>query len=113
MKIIDLNQIQETPVSHNPAIKKKVLLANDVIPGLTQYAQSTFPPGEIASAHAHIDMYEVFLVIKGSGTITIDDTEVKLSAGVCIVVEPTEQHEIKAGQDGLTLNYFGTTDRSE
>ena len=72
MKIADLNQVPEEAVSHNPAIKKRVLLRSRDLPHLTNFSQARFAPGQVAGSHSHSDMAEVFFVESGCGTITID-----------------------------------------
>jgi quercetin dioxygenase-like cupin family protein len=108
MKHVSLTHIAEESVSHNPAIKKKVMLRLGDLPHLTNFSQARFAPGQIAPAHAHQDMCEVFFVESGSGVMQIDEQEYVLSAGVCIAVEPGETHEVKNnGEEELVLTYFG------
>ncbi len=108
MKLTSLNQLPEEGVSHNPAIKKKVMLRWGDLPHLTNFSQSRFAPGQTAAAHAHQDMCEVFFVEAGSGIIRINDQEYPLTQGSCIAVEPSEVHEvINNGSTELILTYFG------
>jgi mannose-6-phosphate isomerase-like protein (cupin superfamily) len=108
MKITSLTEIPEESVSHNPEIKKKVMLRFGDLPHLTNFSQSRFAPGQIASAHLHQDMCEVFFVEAGTGMIYINDQEYALTPGSCIAVEPGEIHEIKnTGTTELVLTYFG------
>ncbi|HBW57025.1 MAG TPA: cupin domain-containing protein [Oscillatoriales bacterium UBA8482] len=108
MKIIDLNQIPEQEVSHNPAIKKKVMLSLGDLPHLTNFSQAYFAPGQVAGGHAHADMCEVFFVESGLGNICIDGTDYDLKPGVCIAVKPGEIHEVSnTGNRDLILTYFG------
>lgn len=108
MKRVSLDTLPDQGVSHNSAIRKQVLLQSGDLPHLTQFAQAYFDPGEVAAAHAHADMHEVFLVKSGQGTMTVDGTAHALSVGVCIAVAPGETHEIRnKGADPLVLTYFG------
>ncbi|MEO1673145.1 MAG: cupin domain-containing protein, partial [Cyanobacteria bacterium J06631_2] len=84
MKITNLNHLPQKQVSHNPEITKKVMLSNQEIPHLTNFSQATFAPGQIAAAHAHQDMYEVFFVSSGQGIMRIDGKDHELVPGVCI-----------------------------
>ena len=68
------------------AILKRVLLRNGEVPNVTQFAQARFAPGQVAGAHAHADMAEVFLVEAGSGTIVVDDVAHPLRPGTCVAV---------------------------
>jgi quercetin dioxygenase-like cupin family protein len=108
MKRIALNDLPEESVSHNPAIKKKVMLRLGDLPHLTNFSQARFAPGQVAAAHAHADMCEVFFVEAGRGIIRVDQQEYALTTGTCIAVEPGEQHEVhNTGSEELVLTYFG------
>ncbi|GAA6623215.1 hypothetical protein NUACC26_090400 [Scytonema sp. NUACC26] len=73
MIFTSLNDLPEEPVSHNPEIKKKVMLRLGDLPHLTNFSQSRFAPGQTSPAHAHYDMCEVFFVESGSGFIRVSD----------------------------------------
>ena len=108
MKHISLNTIPEQGVSHNNAIRKRVMLQAGDLPHLSQFAQARFEPGQAAAAHAHADMYEVFFVQSGQGAITVDGEVHPLTPGVCIAVAPGEIHEVRnPGNEQLVLTYFG------
>ena len=108
MKITNLANLPQKQVSHNPEITKKVMLTNQDLPHLTNFSQATFAPGQVAAAHAHQDMYEVFFVSAGRGTMQIDQKTYNLAPGVCIAVEVGETHEvINTGTEDLVLTYFG------
>lgn len=108
MKHTTLATLTDEAVSHNPEIRKKVMLRPGDLPPLTNFSQARFAPGLIAPAHAHKDMYEVFFVEAGNGTITIDGTPHALLPGTCITVEPGEVHEVaNPGTEELVLTYFG------
>lgn len=108
MKLTCLTQLSDEAVSHNPAISKRVMLRLGDLPHLTNFSQARFAPGQVAIAHAHTDMYEVFFVESGSGTIRIDQQPYSLTPGVCVAAEPGEVHEVSnTGQEELVLTYFG------
>lgn len=108
MKITNLNQIPEQKVSHNPKIKKKVMLNRGDVPHLTNFSQAVFTPGQVASAHFHQDMSEVFFVESGEGVIYINERKYPLARGTCIAVEVGEVHKIvNTGDKNLILTYFG------
>jgi quercetin dioxygenase-like cupin family protein len=108
MKLSSLTQLSEEHVSHNPAIKKKVMLRLGDLPHLTNFSQAQFAPGQVAAAHSHDNMCEVFFVEAGEGTIWIDGTPHPLLVGTCVAVEPGETHEVvNTGTTNLVLTYFG------
>ncbi|PLY11657.1 MAG: cupin domain-containing protein [Desulfuromonas sp.] len=94
MKITSIDSTEERGVSHNPQIKKHVLLENGEVQHITNLSQAAFPPGETACAHSHPDMTEIFLIESGQGIITIDGESFPLQAGMCITVEQHEKHQI-------------------
>lgn len=108
MNIVLLADLPEEGVSHNPAIKKRVMLRRSQLPHLTNFSQSSIAPRQSVGAHAHTGMFEVFFVASGEGRIRIDDAEYGLRAGICVAVEPGEAHEItNTGATDLVLLYFG------
>lgn len=108
MKIITLSDLPEEGVSHDPGIKKRVMLRNGDISHITNFSQATFAPGQTVTPHAHTDMVEVFFVESGHGTIWIDGEAHALAEGVCVTVETNETHELKnTGDTPMVLTYFG------
>lgn len=108
MKLTNLSQLPPQQVSHNPEIKKKVMLAFGDLPHLTNFSQAVFAPQKIASKHCHQDMNEVFFVQSGTGIIRVNEREFNLTPGSCIAVEAGEYHEIiNTGKTDLILTYFG------
>ncbi|TLD43126.1 MAG: protein of unknown function DUF1232 [Candidatus Jettenia ecosi] len=108
MKIVSLSDLPEEGVSHNPEIKKKVLLKKDEIPNVTGFSQARITPGQIADPHAHDDRYEIFFFEEGKGIVRIDDKEYPVEKGICITIEPGEVHTIiNTASSDLVLTYFG------
>ncbi len=116
MKITALNQLPVESVSHNPAIKKQVMLRMGDLPHLTNFSQARFQPGQVADAHMHTDMHEVFFVESGEGAIALRTGEANatgtviypLTPGTCIAVAPYESHKVtNTGTEELVLTYFG------
>ncbi len=107
MKITSLSDLEYVEVSHNPLIKKRIMLANGEFPNIVNFSQAVFPVGEIAGAHKHDDMNEIFFVHSGIGVINIDGVNYPLEEGVCAAVEAGEVHKIQnTGTENLVLNYF-------
>lgn len=108
MKQAALTELPIESVSHNRAIQKQVMLRAGDLPHLTNFSQARFAPGQVAAAHQHSNMYEVFFVEAGQGTIAIDGIPHPLLPGVCVAVEPGETHEVSnTGDAELVLTYFG------
>jgi mannose-6-phosphate isomerase-like protein (cupin superfamily) len=52
-------------------------------------------------------MIEVFFIVEGEGTITVDGVCHAVSAGSSIAVEPGESHELaNSGQQAMVVSYF-------
>ena len=110
MKTIDISKLENIGVSHDPAIKKRVILGRGELPHLNNLSQVRFKTGQVASSHSHKDMYEVFLIEEGEGTVIFNTEEQRLKKGICVVVEPGELHEVKnTGKSDLVITYFGIT----
>lgn len=108
MLIRDVNQIEESGVSHNPEIRKRVMIANGAVPHLTNFSMAVFKPGQVADEHAHDSMWEVFYVEGGEATFTIDGKAFPAKPGTCVMIEPGEKHRVENTGDGdLVLRYFG------
>lgn len=108
MKRVSIAEVPEEGVSHDPAIRKRVLLRRGELPRLTNFSRARLLPGQAARAHRHADMSEVFYVERGAGVLLIEGVEQSLEAGVCVAVEPGEEHELRnTGDAELVIIYFG------
>lgn len=76
---------------------------------LTNFSQSVIKPGQFCPAHVHPDMWEVYLVQYGEGTITIEGNDLEVKQGDCVIVDPGEKHSMqnRGKTDDLHLTYFG------
>ncbi len=108
MKIVSLSELPEEGVSHNPEIKKKVMLKSGEVPNLTNFSQARFQSGQSAGIHVHKDMYEIFFIEGGEGIIRVGDKEYQVKKGFCVMVEPGEVHDIiNRASSELMVTYFG------
>lgn len=108
MKYCNLQSLPEESVSHNPEIRKRVMLRKGDLPHLTHFAQARFAPGQSAMTHSHQDMAEVFFVNVGEGEIRVDGRVHRVKVGDCLAIDPGETHEVtNTGRSELVLTYFG------
>lgn len=108
MKITSLEATPVQSVSHNPAIKKHVLIKNGEINRITQFSRAVFSAGQIAPLHCHADMAEIFYIESGCAQMEVNGSTVSLPAGSCITVEPGEYHELRNTEaHDMTVLYFG------
>ena len=72
-------------------------------------------PGQVGREHDESDtgQEEVYVIVKGSGTMTIDGEEVPLRPGTFVRIDPGSTRVPRAGDDGLTFVAVGAPeDRS-
>jgi quercetin dioxygenase-like cupin family protein len=111
--IRDLETTPEEPVSHDPTIMKRVLLRKGDVGNVMQFAEATLLPGQLVGAHAHGDMYELFLCRSGEGLLSVDGVTYPIRAGMLVACRPGEEHEIEnTGSDPLLLLVLGLRDES-
>ena len=108
MKLVNLDDLEVEEVSHNPHIKKRVMLLTGDLGAVTIFAQAVFPPGETADEHSHRDMGEVFFIESGYGVIKVNGAKRDIGPGTCVAVTAGESHEIRnTGDVDLVVTYFG------
>jgi len=108
MKIVKLKDIPVEGVSHQPEIKKQVMIKNGEIPQVTGFSQAVFKPGQKCEEHQHPTMYEVYFVLEGEAKLTVNNKEYQISKDNCIMIEPKELHKVENNSDkNLVWVYFG------
>ena len=113
MKITSIDSSPEIAVSHNPLVRKRLLIANGEIDRLTNFSRAVFPPGEVAPSHCHADMSEVFYIESGDGAIEVDGKVIGLPQGSCITISPGEFHELRnSGDREMVVLYFAVLSNS-
>lgn len=73
-----------------------------------------FPPDAGEGAYPHHDhehdgQEEVYIALRGSGWITIDDNEFELDPETMVRVGPSSKRKIRSGSEGLRLLAIGCT----
>ena len=107
MKLSSVKSLPEEPNVHNPKITKQVFIRKGEVPYLTNLTRAKFPAGEVANAHTHQDMYEIFFIEEGNATVKINGKPIKLGPGDCITVEPGESHEVSnLSSDDVVMTYI-------
>ncbi|GAB4390422.1 MAG: cupin domain-containing protein [Thermodesulfovibrionales bacterium] len=106
MKLVRLDEVPLSPVSHDPGLMKKVLFGPGALPHLDAVSHIEFRAGDRASAHRHEDGHEVLFCVRGKMEVVVDGNPVTLSEGGCLVVEPGEAHSIERAEEGSRLFYF-------
>lgn len=108
MKLVHLNEINPQGLSHDADIMKRILLHESELPGSVRLSHAIFRPGQVASAHSHDGLHEVFYVLAGAGQMMIDGVAHALKQGSCIRIDPGEEHELSnTSEHDLMVLYFG------
>jgi quercetin dioxygenase-like cupin family protein len=81
---------------------RRVLDARD-----TGLAYHVIKPGQRGKAHRHDAAEEIYLVIGGSGRISLDGELAELRYLDAVRVDPKVARAFEAGEDGLELLVFG------
>lgn len=110
MKLYSPDNIPFEPVSHDPGLKKKVLI-KDSLPFIRGLSHILLAKGNKVSFHNHPDAFEVLYSIRGEAIFTVEKEEVTLKKGECLVIEPGEGHAINAVIEDTELLYFKIPER--
>lgn len=95
-------------VSHDPQIRKLVILSSGTVPHLQQLAVAEFRPGQTTTMHSHKDVYEIFVVINGAGKFISNTSSINLECGDWLLVPPQCDHSFSSSDDkSLAMLYFG------
>lgn len=94
MRIHSFHEVPVAALGSGTVIQKHMLVGSGVVPHVMQFVRACFQAGQVAPAHAHPDMTELFYIESGAGTLTVDGVTHPLRPGVSFLVEPGEQHEI-------------------
>ena len=73
------------------------------------------PPGFVGHEHDELGTghEEVYAILEGSGTFTIDGEEIAVSPGEYLRVDPTASRLAVAGPDGMRFLAIGAKPRSD
>ena len=102
MKTIRFHDLKFIPASHedqhNPgAIKKVLVKVTDMLEGKVQMINWVrLLPGKSFARHYHEDMDEVFVIVAGSGRITVANEVMVLKVGDAVIVPCRSIHTMTA-----------------
>ncbi|GLH72753.1 hypothetical protein GETHLI_12550 [Geothrix limicola] len=99
MQIHSLHDVPTVALGPGTGIQKHMLVGAGAVPHVLQFVRADFQPGQVAPAHAHADMTELFYIEAGAGTLTVDGVSHPLQPGVSFWIEPGEMHEIASSAD--------------
>src|SRR3989344_3136410 len=101
MKLVKAKETSYIPLAHTnsqkPEAWKKVLFTHsDLVTGKIQMINwAKLPSGNRVNAHYHQSMQEIFIILKGTVSMTIDKAKVILEKGDAIAVPIKSVHAMK------------------
>ena len=104
MKIFSLDDTPYDQISHDPQLKKRVLM-RDKLSCVKHISHTILQPGNKASEHIHNDI-EVFYCIRGASVFLINGQKVSVKKGTLLYVEPGEPHAIPEIIEETEILYF-------
>lgn len=107
--IIKFKEAEKQESSHITGKFKEVIIGNNIIPHLLQFAKAKFDKGEVIEIHNHLTMNEVFYILKGKIFLNLDNREFTLNAGDTFIVFKHKNHYLKFLED-TELLYFNLED---
>lgn len=116
MKIVRFNDLTFVPANHedpkDPGVLKKVLFKHDeMIQGRVQMINwALLPVGKSFRKHYHDNMEEIFVIVHGLVTMTIEDEEETLQKGDSVLIPIGKVHQLKnSGSEDVEYIVIGIT----
>ena len=106
MKVVRGSEISFVPASHEdpskPGVYKRVLATHaDLLSGQVMMVNwARLPAGSAFQRHYHEDMQELFVLLGGPVTMTVDGDPQTLNSGDAILIAPREIHEMTNDSGG-------------
>lgn len=100
---IPLADIPEKPHPAFPGVFLRTLVPGRETGGAMSLHLVRVDPGCRLDVHVHAEQWEVHEVAAGSGQAVIDGRETAYRPGVSALIPKGCRHEVRAGEDGLTL----------
>lgn len=94
MKIIDANAIDST-LAHNDVPRRALIKVGDGKSGLQTVNDAHLEPGRGFKPHTHDDCEEVYYFLEGTGIMKIDDKDIAVRSGMCLLVDVGESHGLE------------------
>ena len=66
-------------------------------------AEATLGPRQSTRRHYHAESEEIYLLLRGGGTMELDGETREVGEGDAILIPPGAWHELLAGPDGVRL----------
>ena len=92
MNKLNSKTLKEIGVSHNPEIKKRIIIKSHEYNNLQMFSRVIFQPKHSSLPHIHDNMIEVFYVLSGKGIFHSKEKEITAEKDDCISIPAVEEH---------------------
>ena len=82
-----------------------MIISNNEIPGLLQFATAEFKENDVIEMHMHESMTEIFYLINGTLNLIINEEKYLINTGDTFVIPPKVKHSLKF-LESTVLIYF-------
>ena len=96
MKITDKNQIQTPLITPGGEVIYELIGKGDSAGAISSHslAQIQIAPGKSSSLHYHKSSEEIYFILNGEGSMSLDGKEFTLIPGQACLIQPGEVHQI-------------------
>ena len=103
MEIINRNQVVSFITKDTSRIREILAPANSAIKNQS-LAEATVDPGKATEEHYHATTEEIYYILRGKGSIKIENETRDVKAGDAIAILPGNRHKIhNTGNDDLVF----------
>ena len=107
MKKINSKTLTEVGVTHNPKIKKQVMIASGEFDNILTFGRAIFQPNQSSSPHTHKDVNEIFFILSGKGLFHTENNTITVEKDDYISIPAGEKHwQSNPYKEPLELLYF-------
>jgi quercetin dioxygenase-like cupin family protein len=78
----------------------------EIMKAFNNFARLTLRPGDTNQMHVHDDVEQVYLVMRGGGTVQVGDERIKVKAGDAVFLPIDIPHGFFNTTDKLTILYL-------
>jgi quercetin dioxygenase-like cupin family protein len=104
-QIVDAGSVEPAPGPHPAASPYDKGIGRALGVRAFGLYQVELPPGAATVRHDHLDdeAEDAYAIVRGSGTVVVDEQEIPVRAGQFIAVTPDSARHVQAGADGMVL----------
>jgi mannose-6-phosphate isomerase-like protein (cupin superfamily) len=108
LRIVDVRTLDDGPVNVRGGQVSHLLFAPEFGSRNVTVTWVRGEPGSQQDVHAHRDSEQIYVIVRGRGTMIVDGEEREVEAGCAILIPPLSRHAIR-NTDGEPLEYISAT----